>query len=106
MKPLLLACLGLLIISSCKKETAAAKKVTSITVNPSAPSILADGTFSLAVAVVPAHPDQQTVKWTGASPTIASVDAVAGVVTGAGVGTAIITAAATDGSGVIGVDTV
>src|SRR6218665_3681806 len=106
MKPLLLACLGLLIISSCKKETAAAKKVTSITVNPSSPSILAGGTLSLAVTVLPADAEPQTVKWTSASPTIASVDAVAGVVTGAGVGTAIITAAATDGSGVIGVATV
>src|SRR6218665_1229007 len=100
MKPLLLACLGLLIISSCKKETAAAKKVTSITFNPSAPSFLAGSTLSLGVPVVPADSDQQPVKWPSASPTIASVDAVAGLVPGAGVGTEIITAAATDGSGV------
>src|SRR6218665_403231 len=105
MKPLLLACLGLLIISSCKKETAAAKKVTSITVNPSSPSVRIGETLTLAAAVLPAEASQG-VTWTSSASTIARIDASTGIVTGVTPGTATITAAATDESGTIGVATI
>jgi len=103
MKPLLLACLGLLIISSCKDKDKA-KKTTSITVNPSAPSVRAGETLPLTAAVVPAEAAQDVI-WTSSEPTIANINASTGVATGVAKGSAIITATAADGSRVTGTAT-
>jgi Leucine-rich repeat (LRR) protein len=79
--------------------------VTGITVSPTSAQVLIDGTAQLTATVAPDDATNKTVTWSSSNSNIATVDAT-GLVTGNALGTATITAAATDGSGVIGTCTV
>ena len=87
--------------SSTITVTAAPIPVTSITVSPAATSIEAGTTDTLTATVAPANATTPGVTWTSSDPTVATVDTT-GLVTGITAGTVVITATATDGSGVTG----
>lgn len=73
-------------------------KVSSLQVNPAAADMTVDETLQLTVAVMPENAADKSVTWTTSNPSVATVSA-GGVVTACGVGVAIITATANDGSG-------
>jgi len=79
-------------------------RVASITVMPADPSVIVGGNFTLTAAALPAEA-AQAVTWTSSDPTRAAIDAAAGTVRGVATGTAVITATATDGSGITGTAT-
>src|SRR6218665_2314739 len=83
---------------------AAAAKATSIVVTPSSPNVAVGLTQRLTATVSPADASKE-VTWSSSNESKATVDA-AGLVTGIGMGTAVITAAAKDGSDVKGTVTV
>jgi len=101
MKNLLFAFLGLLFIASCKKKDTPvpAKKVISIAVTPSSPHVAVRLTQQLTVAIEPSDAEKKEVTWSSSDPSKAVVDA-SGLVTGIEKGTAVITAATTDGSNI------
>ncbi len=70
--------------------------VTSILVSPATANIPGNGTVQLSVAVTPTTAADQTVTWTSADPTIATVSTT-GLVTAVAVGVVNITAKSTDG---------
>ena len=81
-------------------------QVESITLSPSELIMTADGSISVIQAtVLPAFASTKDLKWTTDAPDIASVSQ-AGALTAIAPGTAVITAAATDGSGVTATCTV
>ena len=67
---------------------------------PQEVSITKTDAQKLKYAVIPAKADNQKLKWTSSNAAVASVDETTGVVTANKVGSAVITATATDGSGV------
>ena len=73
--------------------------VTSITVTPSSLVLHPGETGTLTAAVLPANAGNRSVEWTSGNPSVATVNAD-GLVEAKAVGTAVITATATDGSGV------
>lgn len=73
--------------------------VTSVTMSRSSLRIYEGGSYSLSAAVSPDNATDKTLSWSSSDPSIASVDKD-GKVTAHKAGTAIIYAAATDGSGV------
>ncbi len=73
--------------------------VSSISL-PKEASIVKTDNQKLEYSVSPAASDNQKLKWSSNQPSIASVDESTGVITANKVGDAIITATATDGSGV------
>ena len=74
--------------------------VTGIVLNPTTLSLTMSSTPTAIVATVsPATATNNTLNWTSSNSAIATVSA-SGVVTPTGIGTAIITATATDGSGI------
>lgn len=77
------------------------KKVTAITVTPSAQSIVVGGTAQLKATVTPTDATNQNVKWSSKEESIASVSE-SGAVTGKTAGLAHIAASAQDGSNVTG----
>src|SRR6218665_2457859 len=79
-----------------------AVKATSVTITPPSPSVGIGGSLTLTALVLPAGA-AQAVRWTSSNQTIATIDATPGVATGASFGTTAIIAAATDGSGIVGV---
>lgn len=82
-------------------ERPLAVKVNRITVTGPTNKILKGKKAALRADVLPANADNRTVKWETSNVKVAAVDAQ-GTVTGNGAGTATITAAAMDGSGVKG----
>ncbi|PGH40700.1 MAG: hypothetical protein CRN43_01420 [Candidatus Nephrothrix sp. EaCA] len=75
------------------------QRATSIVIAPAEPSVVGvNKTLALTATVLPSAAPQ-TVTWTSSLPNIAAVNN-AGAVTGVARGTAVITVAATDGSGV------
>jgi len=105
MKILLFAFITLILTASCKKDDPAAKKIASISISPSSPSVAVGGTQQLIANIEPADVAQKEVIWISNDQKIATVDA-AGLVTGLAKGTTTITAVATDGSNVKGTVTV
>src|SRR6218665_1614613 len=79
-----------------------AVKATSVTITPPSPSVGIGGSLTLTPLVLPAVA-AQAGWWTSSNQTIATIDATTGVATGASFGTTAIIAAATDGSGIVGV---
>lgn len=77
------------------------KKVTAITVTPSAQSIAIGGTTQLRAMITPTDATNQNVKWSSEQESVASVSE-SGVVTGKTSGVAHIVASAQDGSNVTG----
>lgn len=69
---------------------------TSVSVSPTAVSVLAGANTTLVATVIPANATDLTVSWFSSNPTIATVSAT-GVVTGVSAGSATITAKTTDG---------
>ena len=78
--------------------------VETITLNQSEGKVVKNGKLTLTAAVVPETASVKKVTWTSSDPKVAAVQN--GVVTGKGPGIALITCAATDGSGVTAVCTV
>lgn len=76
-----------------------ALSVSSISL-PKEFSIVKTENGKLEYSVYPIASDNQKLKWSSNAPTIASVDETSGVITAHKVGDAVITATATDGSGV------
>ena len=103
-KNLLFVLIALLFISSCKKDPVE-QKVTSITLAPPSPRVVVGGKQQLEITVLPADAANKEVTWSSNDENKATVDET-GLVTGAGEGTAIITAAAKDGSNVKGTVTI
>ena len=83
--------------ASCKVTVL--QPVTSISLNRSSLTMEATDTFQLQASVYPSNAADQRVQWTSSDPTVASVDEN-GLVTALKKGTATVTAAALDGSGV------
>ncbi|WP_081657162.1 fimbrillin family protein [Segatella baroniae] len=76
-------------------------KVTAITLNKTETLLGVGNTETLSVSsVTPDNATDQTVTWSSDNPSVATVDASTGEVTGVAKGTANITATANDGSGV------
>lgn len=75
-------------------------KVTSITLDQPSATLVVKETLTLHASVLPENATNRTVSWFTDKPAIATVD-VNGTVTAVTAGTANITAAATDGSGVV-----
>ena len=73
----------------------------TVTITPAAVEVQAALTVSLSAAVAPSNTTNKTLIWSSSDESIAAVNAN-GVVTGVSEGTATITAAAADGSGVYG----
>lgn len=71
-------------------------KVTGITLNETSKTMVVGEILSLAVTIVPSNATNPKVSWSSSDPTVAKVEN--GKVTANGKGTAIITAAAEDGS--------
>ena len=67
---------------------------------PKESSIIKTDKQKLECSIFPIASDNQTLKWSSNAPTIANVDEITGVITANKVGDAIITATATDGSGI------
>ena len=76
--------------------------ITSITI-PSATTVAVGATTTITPIVLPVNATDKTLTWNSSDTTIATVSA-AGVVTGIQQGTVIVTAIATDGSGVVSND--
>lgn len=72
--------------------TAPVEKVSGIQLSTETAAILRDSTVTLTASVLPWNVTDRSVTWTSSDPQVASVDEN-GVVTGVGVGTAVITAA-------------
>lgn len=68
---------------------------------PNTASVSIGSTMTLMATVAPANATNPTLDWVSSDPRIATVDSVSGAVTGVSAGTAQITAASTDGSGII-----
>ena len=83
--------------ASCKVTVL--QPVTSISLNRSSLTMEATDTFQLQASVYPSNAADQRVQWTSSDPAVASVDEN-GLVTALKKGTATVTAAALDGSGV------
>ena len=83
--------------ASCKVTVL--QPVTSISLNRSSLTMEATDTFQLQASVYPSNAADQRVQWTSSDPTVTSVDEN-GLVTALKKGTATVTAAALDGSGV------
>lgn len=82
-------------------EGSAATLVTAITLNKTETLLGVGNTETLSVSsVTPDNATDQTVTWSSDNPSVATVDASTGEVTGVAKGTANITATANDGSGV------
>ena len=73
--------------------------VTSVTLNMAVLEIEAGETFGLVATVKPTNATNPVVEWTSSDPSVATVDS-SGLVTAVDVGTAVVTATATDGSGI------
>ena len=73
--------------------------VTRISLNKTKLSLNVPETFQLTAGVEPTHASNQTILWTSDNEAAATVDQT-GLVTAVGNGTAVITAAAQDGSGI------
>lgn len=73
--------------------------VQSITLDKSSLSLIVGDTWQLSADVQPIFASTQELEWTSSNPDIATVSSD-GFITATGIGTAIITAAAVDGSGV------
>jgi len=75
---------------------------TSITVAPSStPSLYVGGTVDLKATVNPTNTTVKTVTWTSSNPTVASVDAITGVVTGNKIGGPVTITATSDALGTV-----
>jgi len=86
-------------------ELTVTQRATSIAITPAEPSAVGvNKTLALTATVLPSTATQ-TVTWTSSLPNIAAVSST-GIVTGVARGTAVITVAAADGSGVSAVRTV
>lgn len=81
--------------------SAAANPVTSIVVGGGT-SLMAGLQAYLTATLTPSDATVTTVSWSSDSPSVATIDATSGKVTAVGVGTAVLTATATDGSNVKG----
>jgi len=79
--------------------------VTSVVVSPAPTSVVLNGTMTLIATVSPSTAPNKGVVWSSSDSTVASVSPT-GVVTGRALGTATITATATDGSGKSGTSVV
>ncbi len=80
--------------------------VTAIAITPASPSALnVDETVQLSATITPAGASVQTVTWSTADASVATVSAT-GLVTAKGTGSTTITATANDGSGIIGTVTI
>ena len=79
--------------------------VTSVTVNPTAASIIVGGTQVLTASVAPSNAAQRAVTWSSSASSVATVTQD-GTVTAVAPGTATITATAVDGSGKAGSATI
>jgi beta-xylosidase len=76
-------------------------KVSSISFEEPFKEVAVRNTFTPVVSILPGNAGNQKLEWSSSSPAAASVDPATGMVTGvAAGGEAVITAAATDGSGV------
>ncbi|MBR6283532.1 MAG: Ig-like domain-containing protein [Muribaculaceae bacterium] len=75
--------------------------VTSVTVTPASVDMQAGDTIKLSTTVLPANATNKTLTWKSSNTSVATVSSM-GVVTARSVGSAIITATATDGSGKAG----
>ena len=73
--------------------------ITNIMLNKSETSIYVEGTETLTATVTPNDVIYNTITWTSSNPNVATVNQN-GVVTAKALGTAVITAATTDGSGI------
>src|SRR6218665_1617373 len=80
-------------------ELTVTQRATSIVIAPAEPSVVGVGKTLALTATVSPSTASQTVTWTSSPTTIATVSST-GIVTGVTKGTAVITVAATDGSGV------
>ncbi len=80
--------------------------IDSISIVPSAITLETGKTYVLAATVQPAGATNTNLKWTSGSPAVASVNESTGVVQTWSAGTAVITAAAQDGSGKTGTCTI
>ena len=74
--------------------------VTAISLNRANIEMEAGDVRQLAAACMPSDASSQSVTWSSSNPSVASVNSRTGYVTGVSQGTAVITATATDGSGV------
>lgn len=74
--------------------------VTAISLNRANIEMEAGDVRQLAAACLPSDASSQSVTWSSSNPSVASVNSRTGYVTGVSQGTAVITATATDGSGV------
>lgn len=74
-------------------------KISKISVNPFALTFSLGGTMTLRVDILPEDADNQVLEWSSSNESVATVTQD-GFVASVGVGTAVITAKATDGSGV------
>jgi subtilisin family serine protease len=80
--------------------------VESISVAPSAAALTAGESAQFTARVLPSTATDKKVKWSSDKPSVAEVNAETGLARGVGVGSAVITAQAQDGSGVSGSATV
>lgn len=76
-------------------ENSVSVSVTGVSVSPNVLSLEVDSNTTLTVTVSPSNATNKTVTWASSAPNIASVSN--GVVTGVGVGNAVITATTVDG---------
>lgn len=103
MKKALIVFFSLLVLASCRKkeEESAPVAVTSITILPENPVVIAGATTTLRATVLPADA-AQAVTWRSEDKSKATIDPATGVVSGVAAGTTTIIATATDGSGITG----
>lgn len=90
----ILACAA--VLTSCQKEVVL---VSAINLNQTTASVVEEGTVQLSATVLPDNAENKTLEWSSDNAAVATVNPQ-GLVTAVKAGTAKITAAATDGSGV------
>jgi len=90
----ILACAA--VLTSCQKEVVL---VNAINLNQTTATVVEEGTVQLSATVLPDNAENKTLAWSSDNPAVATVNAQ-GLVTAVKAGTAKITAAATDESGV------
>lgn len=81
-------------------------EVEAIEVSPSSAELSPNETKQLSASVTPENASIQKVAWSSDRPAVATVDPEKGLVKAVAEGTAVITAAATDGSGITGTCTI
>jgi len=82
-----------------KYNSGAPKPVTGISLNATSKTISVNGTYQLSATITPSDATDKSLTWSSSNSSVATVDHN-GLVTGVAAGTATITCAANDGSGV------